>query len=320
MANDRAHEATARTNSTKRGNESVSNARPKKFRLVGTADSKKRIRLGPGKSTASEGGTKTIMEDCSMESSAQAEATEPTVAGLGVTTADLQIDTNAGLALQPTTPVQPVRSLVVPKSPSPKLANQFASFDAERTKEAYTHLSNEIRARSASFVCELNTAVGSWDEMTPYLSEMQALLSQRGKKRQAVLREAGLPTWTEWFENFKKGLGLRISLRAVQNKLAKLRDRNAAGTGGKTKSPTKHAKPESKTAPYKHGYQAAKGEMADELKAAAERNVELGKRVAELESENQKLHEIDQELQEQLKKSRDKAATKLPPQVEKLKE
>jgi DNA repair exonuclease SbcCD ATPase subunit len=218
-------------------------------------------------------------------------------------------------------------ALAVPAQPvalaeaSPwELANQFASFDAEQAKKEFADLSEEIRGKTEAFACACKDAAEKWDELTPRLSRMQALLSQRGEKRQAVLREAGLPTWTEWFEGFKKDLGLKISLRAVQKRLAKLRDKSAGGKVGRAGGCRKRAKPESEKAPYKHGYQAAKAELQPQLKAAAERQDALGKRIAELEGDNKRLRGIADEVQQQLQESVDGAAANLPPQFERLKE
>ena len=221
----------------------------------------------------------------------------------------------------------PGGSLAVPSQPvalaetSPReLANQFASFDAKQTKKAFADLSEEIRGKAEEFACACKGAAEKWDELTPHLSQMQALLSQRGEKRQAVLREAGLPTWTEWFEGFKRDLGLKISLRAVQKRLAKLRDQGAGGKGGGAENRRKRAKPESEKTPYKHGYQAAKAELQPQLKAAAERQDALVKRIAGLEGDNRRLRDIADEVQQQSQEGVDGAAASLPPQLERLKE
>lgn len=214
----------------------------------------------------------------------------------------------------------PARPVALAETSPRKLANQFASFDAEQTRQAFADLSEEIRDKAEEFACACKGAAEKWDELTPRLSRMQALLSQRGEKRQAVLREAGLPTWTEWFEGFKKDLGLKISLRAVQKRLARLRDRSAGGRDGRVGGRRRPSKPESETAPYRHGYQAAKAELQPQLKAAAERQDALGKRIAELEGENRRLRGIADEAQQQFQEGADGAAASLSPQLERLKE
>jgi hypothetical protein len=206
------------------------------------------------------------------------------------------------------------------KTPSRKLANQFASFDAEQTKKKFADLSEAIRDKSEAFESAFKDAADRWDELAPCLSQMQSLLSQRGEQRKAVLQEAGLPSWTEWFERFKEELRWKISLRAVQKKLAALRERSDGRKDGKAEGPGTSAKPESERAPYKHGYQAGKAEVQAKLKAAAEKQTTLERRVTELEKENQKLQGIADGLQRQLQESGDKAVGKLPQHVERLKE
>src|ERR1039458_3650997 len=115
----------------------------------------------------------------------------------------------------------------------PKLANLFASLDAEQTKKTYADLSKAIRDRSEAFEGAYRVAGDKWKELTPCLAQMRSLLSQRGEQRQAVLREAGLPGWTEWFERFKRERGWRISMRAVQKRLAAFRDGGDGGKDGK---------------------------------------------------------------------------------------
>jgi hypothetical protein len=89
---------------------------------------------------------------------------------------------------------QPAEPAALAMTPRPKLANQFASFDTVQTKKVFADLSEEIRGKAEAFASACNGAAERWDALTPYLSQMQSLLSQRGEKRQAVLREAALPT------------------------------------------------------------------------------------------------------------------------------
>ncbi len=206
------------------------------------------------------------------------------------------------------------------KTPPQKLANLFASLDAEHTKKAFADLSEQIRDKSEAFACAYKAAAEEWDELTPHLSRMQSLLSQRGEKRKAVLREAGLPSWTEWFESFKKELGWKISLRAVQKKLAVLRDNSVSGKGGNAEGHGQAAKPENERALYKSGYRAAKAEVQEQLNAAAAEKAALEGRVAELEKENEKLQGIAGGLQEQPEESKGKEVARLRAQVEGLRE
>ena len=61
--------------------------------------------------------------------------------------------------------------------------------------------------------------------------------------------------------------------------------------GGKaeTQGTSRATKPESETAPYKHGYEAAKAEVQMQLNAAAEKQAAVASRNAALEKENEKL-------------------------------
>jgi hypothetical protein len=71
--------------------------------------------------------------------------------------------------------------------------------------------------------------------------------------------------------------------------------------GGKAESrcPSRTTKPESETAPYKHGYQAATAEVQMQLNAAAEKRAALASRIAGLEKENDKRQRIAHQFQVQ---------------------
>ena len=142
----------------------------------------------------------------------------------------------------------------------PKLANLFASLDAEQTKKTYADLSKAIRDRSEAFEGAYRVAGDKWKELTPCLAQMRSLLSQRGEQRQAVLREAGLPGWTEWFERFKRERGWSISMRAVQKRLAAFRDGGDGGKDGKAGGPGRTVKPQRGKSPFQRGYEAGKAE------------------------------------------------------------
>jgi hypothetical protein len=208
---------------------------------------------------------------------------------------------------QPEGPLaQSVETVALVKAPPQKLANWFASLDADQTKKQFADLSEAIRGKAEVFKDAYRDAAGRWDELTPYLSQMQSLLSQRGAQRMAVLQEAGLPSWTDWFEDFKKGLGWKISLRAVQKKLSASRDKGKGGKDGK--------------ADNQRGYEAEKKKMQAQLNAAAKKQASLAGRVADLEKENKRLHGVADKVQEQPKKGESKAVVSLQAQVEGLKE
>jgi hypothetical protein len=116
------------------------------------------------------------------------------------------------------TPEAAIVAVAVPSG----LANQFASLDAVARHKHYLTLNATIREKSESVVDGLATAKRALEELTPYLSEMQALLSQRGNERD---RNADLPNWTEWFERFKEETKMEITLRAAQKRIAAFRDK-----------------------------------------------------------------------------------------------
>ena len=146
------------------------------------------------------------------------------------------------------------------RTPPPKLANLFASLDADQTKKKFADLSEAIRDRSEAFEGAYRVAGDRWKELTPCLAQMRSLLSQRGEQRQAVLREAGLPGWTAWFEGFKRERGWSISMRAVQKRLAAFRDGGDGGKDGKAGGPGRAVKPQRGKSPFQRGYEAGKAE------------------------------------------------------------
>ena len=88
--------------------------------------------------------------------------------------------------------------------------------------------------------------------------------------------------------------------------------------GGKAESqgPSRTAKPESETAPYKHGYQAAEAKVLMQLHAAAEKQAALAKRIAGLEKDNEKLQLIAYQSQMQSQAGEGKPASNLGKRVE----
>lgn len=69
--------------------------------------------------------------------------------------------------------------------------------------------------------------------LAPHLAQMQSLLSQRGSDRKKVLKDAGLPSWTQYAREYADKLD--CSMRTIQREITTLRN------GGK--------KPESKSKP-----------------------------------------------------------------------
>lgn len=92
--------------------------------------------------------------------------------------------------------------------------------------ERFRTLDQEIQTQAT-------TAKDNVTALLRRLYEMQALLSQRGEDKDC--RPDGLPTWTRYFEDFKKKHGLQITLRTAQ--------RAFRGMDGKPPAPAPKSKP-----------------------------------------------------------------------------
>jgi hypothetical protein len=120
------------------------------------------------------------------------------------------------------------KALALPHAPAisleEKLAPNVASdpfgyekLDAAQTKAEFALLDAELNQRTETLV----QAIVTVEEAMPYIDKMQALLSQRGAGRHKVMKEAGLPTWTDWAKGYAKKL--RTSVRTMQRGIKKLR-------------------------------------------------------------------------------------------------
>ena len=85
----------------------------------------------------------------------------------------------------------------------------------------YTDLNGQIITALDSYVEVAQKAADKLEALLPFLSKMQRLLSQRGPQRK-LMDTVGLPTWQEWFEDFRPRIDL--SLRTIQRKLREWRD------------------------------------------------------------------------------------------------
>ena len=84
----------------------------------------------------------------------------------------------------------------------------YETLDADATKTAFQKLNAILHGLAEQVVHTL-------DQVIPRLAEMQALLSQRGKARKKVLKQAGLPSWTVYANEYAQKLS--CSLRTVQD-------------------------------------------------------------------------------------------------------
>jgi hypothetical protein len=99
----------------------------------------------------------------------------------------------------------------------------YYKLTADQIKKEYATLDGEVNQR-----CEViaQTKV-TLEEAQPYIAKMQALLSQRGKERSKVLKEAGVPTWTQWAKSYTKKLD--CSFRTIQRHIKNLRFTTTSG-------------------------------------------------------------------------------------------
>lgn len=93
----------------------------------------------------------------------------------------------------------------------------YYKLDAAETKAEFDMLDAELSQRFENLVA----AIVTWEEAMPYIDKMQKLLSQRGAERYKILKEAGLPTWTEWAKGYAEKL--RTSFRTMQRRISELR-------------------------------------------------------------------------------------------------
>ena len=93
--------------------------------------------------------------------------------------------------------------------------NSYESLTVEETKAKWAELATDADKLSGAATTSLSL-------LTPYLSKIQRLLSQRGADRQKVLREAGCPTWKAWSDQFAKRF--QVSARTLRRHIKFLRE------------------------------------------------------------------------------------------------
>jgi hypothetical protein len=104
-------------------------------------------------------------------------------------------------------------------APSPR---EFFPADPETFKKTYKELNDVVTDKARLIVGACKSLNSRWAELLPTLDQMQSFLSQRGDAR-GMLREAKLPTWSEWWKSFESASGLYASLRTMQKHLSKYR-------------------------------------------------------------------------------------------------
>ncbi len=140
------------------------------------------------------------------------------------------------------------------------------ALDVKATKAKYDRLDKTLTGLAGEFAYTLK-------RLAPHLAEMQSLLSQRGSDRKKVLKDAGLPSWTEYARAYAKKLD--CSLITIQRHITKLRN-----PGRKSEPKTKPITPldrRQQAALYK------KSLAADAVIAAVKSGRDVSKAVAKYE-------------------------------------
>jgi len=75
-------------------------------------------------------------------------------------------------------------------------------------RAAYYELDRQITAKLDVYDDSAAKATTDFKALLPLLDEMHSMLSQRGSKRN-LLDTLRLPTWSDWFENFRSRLARR---------------------------------------------------------------------------------------------------------------
>jgi hypothetical protein len=86
----------------------------------------------------------------------------------------------------------------------------------------YQELDRQINTKATKYATRAVKARNDFDELMPLLDKMQAMLSKRGTERQ-LMDTLEIPTWTEWFKDFRPRLKEDVTIRTIQRKLREYR-------------------------------------------------------------------------------------------------
>ena len=103
----------------------------------------------------------------------------------------------------------------------------YEKLEPDATKTAFEELDKVLHSLAKQIIFNI-------DQIIPHLAAMQALLSQRGKARKAVLKKAGLPSWPEYASKY--ALKLDCSFRTIQDHITGLRRNGKSGPSQSTKN------------------------------------------------------------------------------------
>jgi hypothetical protein len=118
-----------------------------------------------------------------------------------------------------------VKTEIKTQDTCPELRNPFLSLNASGLKDAF-------KQRDASLRKVLVGVAVEWEKLTPLISEIQALLSQRGKDRKKVMKAAGLPTWTAYAKEIETEFD--VSFRTISRHIKLFRCGGKKSMGKKT--------------------------------------------------------------------------------------
>jgi hypothetical protein len=88
--------------------------------------------------------------------------------------------------------------------------------EVKEVHEAYETLNSKISVKLTDYSSHALKSRHVFNDIMPLLKEMRDMLSQRGTKRHLTV---GLPTWTQWFKDFKIKMQLDVTFRHVQRLL-----------------------------------------------------------------------------------------------------
>jgi hypothetical protein len=148
---------------------------------------------------------------------------------------------------------------------SARVSSKYTKLDVKETRAEFERLKSGLE-RGAE---QLTSTI---EGITPYLVELQALTSQRGAKRKEVLKQAGVPTWTELATDYGQRFGK--AFRTVQDRILKHK-RGTTKKAGKqsSKSETVKLNPRQQTALVKA--QLAANDLVRELEDGHDYQVAL---------------------------------------------
>jgi hypothetical protein len=112
--------------------------------------------------------------------------------------------------IPPATPVEPIGDKCRESKTPGELNAEYQELDHQITIKLEKYVRQAVKARN------------QFDELMPLLDRMQAMLSKRGTMRE-LMDTLGLPTWSEWFKEFRPRLKEDVTIRTIQRKLQEYR-------------------------------------------------------------------------------------------------